>query len=74
MEIKNKCINSVFYSSSNKTYCNPVFQMDKSCPDQTCDFSYKTRKKPFKCPKCSAYIGKMSVTLHLILFCFPTRL
>ena len=32
--------------------------MDKTCPNKLCDFIYKPKKKPFKCPLCDAYIGK----------------
>ena len=32
-------------------------RMDRSCPNNLCDFKYNSRKKPFKCPDCEAYIG-----------------
>ena len=32
--------------------------MDKPCPNKLCDFEYKPKKKPYKCPSCDAYIGK----------------
>ena len=31
--------------------------MDRNCPNSLCDFKYKVKKKPYKCPNCDAYIG-----------------
>ena len=33
--------------------------MDKHCPNKDCSYVYATRKKPLKCPLCSAYIGNV---------------
>ena len=42
------------------------FRMDKKCPNNSCDFKYKAKKKPFKCAICDAYIGKLiNVALKL---------
>lgn len=35
--------------------------MDKDCPNKMCDYQYKIKKKPFKCPKCSAFLGKRNI-------------
>ena len=32
--------------------------MDKNCPNNLCTYTYKPKKKPFKCPDCDAYIGE----------------
>ena len=32
-------------------------KMDRSCPDKSCSYRYPCRKKPLKCPLCSALIG-----------------
>ena len=34
--------------------------MDKSCVNTFCDFKYKAKKKPFKCGKCDAFLGKQN--------------
>ena len=31
--------------------------MDRNCLNRLCDYKYKVKKKPFKCPTCDAYIG-----------------
>ena len=34
--------------------------MDKSCVNTFGDFKYKAKKKPFKCGKCDAFLGKQN--------------
>ena len=40
-----------------------MFQMDRPCPDNHCNYTYHAKKKPFKCPICAAHIGKKQIFL-----------
>ena len=35
--------------------------VEKHCPNKSCTYVYVSRKKPNKCPMCSAFIGKESI-------------
>ena len=44
------------------------YKMDsKPCPNKSCGFTYKTRKKPVQCPVCNAYIGNDTLVFLLFL-------
>ena len=38
-----------------------MFQMDRPCPDNLCNYTYHAKKKPFKCPICDAHIGEKQI-------------
>ena len=38
-----------------------MFQMDRPCPDNLCNYTYHAKKKPFKCPICDAHKGEKRI-------------
>ena len=49
------CLEDLIY---NTTHYQSQFQMDKPCPNKLCNYTYKPKKKPFKCPSCDIFLGK----------------